>query len=239
MKTYKLNINGEKYDTKVLEYSGTHAKVCVNGHEYYIQIEPDQTSLIPQLASQDKAVPLAPSFSSGVDINSGEVKAPIPGVISSIAVKEGDTVTKGQTLLVLEAMKMESEIAAPLDGKISKISVKERSPVQEGDILMIMEIANQAEKVIPASKRKPAQPVVDLSASISTDKIQRAPIPGVIVDVLVKPGDTVTEDSVLLILEAMKMESEIHSLKPGRILNVLAKKGDMVQEGDPLVELES
>jgi biotin carboxyl carrier protein len=48
------------------------------------------------------------------------VRAPMPGLIKEIAVKEGDAVTKGQRLLILEAMKMENEIAAPLDGIVAK-----------------------------------------------------------------------------------------------------------------------
>jgi biotin carboxyl carrier protein len=160
-------------------------------------------------------------------------------VISSINVKEGDMVKKGQTLLVLEAMKMESEIAAPVDGKIIRIVVKERSPVQEGDVLMVIE--NEELKNKPAAKpsRRQATPAPASVEFAAKDNVLRAPIPGSIIDVLVKPGDSVTESSVVLILEAMKMESEIHSNGSGRISKVHVRKGDMVQEGDPLIELEA
>ncbi len=52
------------------------------------------------MAAQEKAVPLAPSFSSGIDTNSGEIRSPIPGVIVRITVKEGDEVKKGQPILI-------------------------------------------------------------------------------------------------------------------------------------------
>lgn len=239
MKTYKLLINGEKFDARVLEYSGTHAKISVNGHEYYIQIEQDNPTQVPKLASQEKAVPMAPAFSSGVDSDSGEIKAPIPGVIASISVKEGDEVKKGQTLLILEAMKMESEIAAPIDGKIIKISIRERSPVQEGDILMIIENKDLKDKQAAKPVRRSSQAAPTPVEFVAKDNILRAPIPGTIMDILVKTGDRVTEDTVILILEAMKMESEIHSVGSGVIGKVFVQKGDMVQEGDPLIELEA
>ncbi len=239
MKTYKLVINGEKYAARVLEYSGTHAKVSVNGTEFYIQIEQDQPSVVPKLASQEMAVPIAPNFSSNHETGTGDVKAPIPGVISSISVKEGDMVKKGQTLLILEAMKMESEIAAPVDGKIIKISIKERSPVQEGDVLMVIENKELLDKQAAKPVRRPSMPAPAPVEFAAKDNILRAPIPGSIIDVLVKPGDQVNESTVVLILEAMKMESEIHSNGSGKILKVHVRKGDMVQEGDPLIELEA
>lgn len=234
MKSYKLTINGEKYDARILEYSGSHAKVSVNGTEFYIQIDQDKGSVVPILASQEKSVPLAPSFSSGVDAGSGEIKAPIPGVISSISVKEGDTVKKGQTLLILEAMKMESEIAAPVDGKITKIIIKERSPVQEGDLLMVMESKELQEKPVQRPRPQAAPTPIPVA-----DNILRAPIPGLIIDVMVREGQRVDENTAAFVLEAMKMESEIHSNGSGSIKKIHVKKGDMVQEGDPLLELEA
>ncbi|MBP7310629.1 MAG: biotin/lipoyl-binding protein, partial [Candidatus Cloacimonetes bacterium] len=100
MKTYKLTINNQKYNARIVEYSQTHAKINVNGTEYVVQIDDDVLQSIPKLSAQDKAVPLAPSFKSGVDVGSGEVRAPIPGVIVSIPVAEGDKVKKGQTIVI-------------------------------------------------------------------------------------------------------------------------------------------
>lgn len=237
MKSYKLKINGERFDARVVEYSENHAKINVNGTDYLIQIEED-APLVPKLASQDKAVPLAPSFSSGFEPGSGELRAPIPGVIVSIKVKEGDKVAKGQTIITLEAMKMESEIAAPVDGVIGKISVKERSPVQEGDLLMIIKGDQVKEKPAAKPARNGSQPA-PAPVSAPTDNVMRAPLPGLVIDVLVKEGDSIDTDSTVLILEAMKMESEIHSTLKGRIKKIHVNKGDSVQEGDPIIEVEA
>jgi len=68
----------------------------------------------------------------------GLVKAPMPGKVLSLNVAEGDTVTKGQKLLVLEAMKMEHALAAPRDGVIASVSIAAGDQVGEGDALIIM-----------------------------------------------------------------------------------------------------
>ncbi len=235
MKTYKLIIGGQRYEAKVVEYTPDHAKININGTDYYIQIEDDTQARIPVLPKQEQAVPLAPAWSSDFSSGSGEVRAPLPGVISAIKVKEGEAVRKGQAILVLEAMKMESEIGAPVDCVIGKIHVRERSLVQENDLLMTLEGIEISAKPSAKTSRQPKPATADTAPG---DGVIRAPLPGVIMDVKVEPGKLVQKDDVLLTLEAMKMESDIHSTMSGKVAKVLVKKGDAVQEGDPLVELE-
>ncbi len=236
MKTYKLIIGGQRYEARVLEYSPSHAKININGTDYLIQIEDSEPSRVPVLPQQEQAVPLAPSFSSDFSSGTGEIRAPLPGVIASLKVKEGEAVKKGQTILVLEAMKMESEIAAPVDCVVENIHVKKRAPVQEGDLLMTLTGIEIREKPAakPARQQTPPPTKPD-----PTDRIIRAPLPGSIIEVKVRPGEYVNEGQALLILEAMKMESEIHGNLSGKVLKVHVQKGDTVQEGDPLVELEA
>jgi biotin carboxyl carrier protein len=236
MKTYKLLINNEHFEAKIVEYSPTHAKINLNGTEYLVQIEDDKIQNIPKLAAQEKAVPLAPAFSSSADLYSGEIRAPLPGVIVSILVSEGEEVKKGQAILIIEAMKMQSEIASPVDGKIDKILVKERAPVKEGDLLMTITGADI--KVPPQSK--PPQPSVEepIGKKAVTEKILLAPLPGTIMDIKVKVNDYVREGDVVLVLEAMKMESDIYSPRTGKISKIYVQKGDLVQDNDPLIEFE-
>ncbi len=238
MKTYKLKINGEQYEAQVVEYTDNFAKVKVNGTEYTINFEEEDTRQVPKLASQEKAVPLAPSLSSGFEAGTGELRAPIPGVIHTIKVKEGDKITKGQTILILEAMKMETEIAAPIDGVIQEIKIKERAPVKEGDLMII--IKGEQTKTPPPPKPVTAQtnaPAAPCPPQM-VDKVLRAPLPGLVVEVLVSSGQQIHKDTPVLILEAMKMESDIHSTVQGKISKVYVKKGDSIQEGDPLIEVE-
>ena len=235
MKTYKLIINGERYEARVVEYTPHHAKLNINGHEYVVQIEDDHSADVPKLGEQEKAVPMAPNFNSGFDPGSGEVLAPLPGVIVKIPVNEGDMVKKGQPIVIIEAMKMESEIASPVDAKIAKITVKERSLVQEGDILMVLEGVEVKAATPPKAERK--QAAVSAKNDAPADNILRAPIPGLILDVKVNAGQFVKDGDVAVVLEAMKMESDIHINANGKVLKVFVNRGDNVQEGDPLIEL--
>lgn len=242
MKTYKLKINGELFEAKVMEYTDDHAKVNVNGTDYNITFEDEDTRVVPKLASQEKAVPMAPTLSSGFEAGTGELRAPIPGVIHAIKVKEGDKVAKGQTLLLLEAMKMETEIAAPVSGVIQEIKIKERELVKEGDLMILI----KGDEVKPAPALKPApkqapQPApapAPAAAPVASETVMYAPLPGLVVDVYVEVGQQLKIDDRVLVLEAMKMESDIYSTLQGKIKKVYVKKGDSIQEGDPLVEVE-
>ena len=236
MKTYKLLINNEHFEAKILEYSSTHARINLNGTEYLVQIENDIIDSIPKLAAQEKAVPLAPAFSSNADLFSGDIRAPLPGVIVTIPVSEGDEVKAGQTILIIEAMKMQSEIASPFDGKIEKIYVKERAPVKEGDLLMTITGA-EIKTPPPSMPPKPSPEKVSEKAG-DKDKILRAPLPGTIMDIKVQVNDYVQEGDIVLILEAMKMESDIYSSRSGKIRKIYVTKGDLVQDNDPLIEFE-
>ena len=116
---YKLVINGEKYETKVLSFQGNYAKVSVTGVDYEIDIEQEarhtkETGPRSTSISTTIAKPAAPSLPTPkiVAPKKGEVLAPIPGTVLDIKVKVGQTVTSDDIVLILEAMKMESEIPA-------------------------------------------------------------------------------------------------------------------------------
>ena len=75
-------------------------------------------------------------FSIGNSKKSGNIKAPMPGLILNINVKEGQKVKEGDTLLVLEAMKMENAISAENDGTIKSVNVKTGNTVEKGELLI-------------------------------------------------------------------------------------------------------
>jgi biotin carboxyl carrier protein len=137
MKIYKFKINDEKYKTRILEYKGDNIRVEVNGIEYKVELESESKITAPQLVRSEKT---KPDVSSAIKIDrapgSKSVKAPIPGLVHSILVKAGDEIVKGQPVIILEAMKMESEISSAAAGTIKKILVKEGETVQEGQILI-------------------------------------------------------------------------------------------------------
>ncbi len=237
MKTYKFTINGQKYEAAIAEFDTDHARVIVNGVEYDVDIEDDASRQIPRLERGEKALPVAPQFTSSFDSKSGAVKAPLPGVVISIPHQVGDTVKKGEPIIILAAMKMQSEIAAPVSGRITIIHVKEKSLVQEGEILITME-SDEIPSESRADKNLKARRATD-KAEISRDNFVKAPLPGTVLDILVKVGEQVSEGQPVLILEAMKMESEIHSHASGKVKSINVAKGASVKESDVLMELEA
>ncbi len=153
MKDYSLKINGHQYDVSIDEVNdeSTVANVVVNGVPYQVEIEGGRAvkTQKPQIVSAPKALglsvtPSTPSTSSPAKVaaasGSGyKVTCPLPGTVIDLKVKEGDTVAVGQTLVILEAMKMENNIDAGRAGVIKSVMVQNGSTVMEGDVLMVIE----------------------------------------------------------------------------------------------------
>ena len=152
MKKYSLKINGNSYEVKIddINEASTLAHVTVNGTKYNVEIEggkavaakkpqviaaPEATglSVTPKtpIATKPAAAPVA---AGGL-----KVACPLPGTVISINVKEGDTVAAGQTLVVLEAMKMENNIDAERGGVVKQVLVSAGATVMEGDVLLVIE----------------------------------------------------------------------------------------------------
>ena len=127
MKEYKYKINGNLYKVSVGEIEKNIAHVEVNGTVYNVEME--------EAAPVKVSAPKPTSVSSGADA----VKSPLPGVVNDILVKIGDTVNVGQTVLILEAMKMENNINAIKSGKVTAIKVNKGDSVLEGTELIIIE----------------------------------------------------------------------------------------------------
>ena len=105
-------------------------RVNVNGTAYEVEIE--------EMAGAPVAAPVAAPAAAPAPVASGageSINAPMPGNILSVNVAAGDTVKKGQVLMVLEAMKMENEIMAPQDGKVTAVAVAKGAAVESGALL--------------------------------------------------------------------------------------------------------
>ncbi|MDE6650144.1 MAG: biotin/lipoyl-binding protein [Muribaculaceae bacterium] len=141
MKEYKYKINGIKFNVEVGDVDGNQVEVIVNGSHYHVELEKDTKSPV----KINKAAP-APTTASGekviakqtVSNAAGAIKAPLPGTIMSFKVKEGDTVSAGDTVCVLEAMKMENDVKASVGGTVQKILVSVGDAVLEGNDIMII-----------------------------------------------------------------------------------------------------
>ena len=142
MKKYELTIKGKKFDVEVKDFGGATAKVAVNGNEYDVDItykggEPVAfTPAAPRPAAARPAaaaapVAAAPAASPAGDVSGNNVVAPMPGLIMKVLVKVGDTVTAGQKVMTMEAMKMENDINSGTAGTVKAVLVKEGDNVKE------------------------------------------------------------------------------------------------------------
>ena len=143
MKTYKIKVNGNDYQVAVKDATATQATVKVNGVDYQVEVDTEFRKVnkpllnpVPNVATTASA-PVAATPRPAAATGAGSaIKAPLPGVILDIYVKEGDSVKAGQKLMMLEAMKMENNIEAEEDGVVTKINVTKGSTILEGDVLI-------------------------------------------------------------------------------------------------------
>ena len=113
-------------------------KITVNGQVYNVDVEEIGASA-PVAAPAAAPAPVAAPAAAPVVAGAGEsVKAPMPGTILDVKVAAGQKVNAGDTLVVLEAMKMENEIPAPKAGTVAQVIVSKGASVNAGDVLVVL-----------------------------------------------------------------------------------------------------
>lgn len=122
MKKFAINVNGKAYEVEVEEIGGASSNVA-----------PAQTAAPVQAAAPVQTAAPAPVSGEGT-----KIEAPMPGTILKINVNVGDTVTEGQAVVVLEAMKMENDIPATVNGQVVSIHVNQGDSVNSGDVLVVI-----------------------------------------------------------------------------------------------------
>lgn len=147
MKQYKYKINGAQYDVTIDGINGNIARVEVNGIPFEVEMQgsslveedlPTQTAAVTESPAVVPAAPVAAPTPAvkGAAGAGAPVKAPLPGVVTKVLVTAGQAVKKGETVLVLEAMKMENNITAECDGKVTGICCEPGDSVMEGTTLI-------------------------------------------------------------------------------------------------------
>lgn len=144
MATHRLVIEGKEFKVDVGVRSGNSVEVAVNGRAYIVEITGARSPVAifpatpaPAPPGSASAAPVAPAQVSG-GATAGDVRAPISGLVLSIAVSPGERVSRGSVLLVLEAMKMNNEIFAPVDGIVESVAVRPQQQVAQGDLLAMI-----------------------------------------------------------------------------------------------------
>jgi biotin carboxyl carrier protein len=142
MKEYKYKIKGVPYEVKINSVEENIAKVEVNGVEFEVELEKPVAPpkpVVRAVAAPVKTIEAPKAAQEAVAAGVTAVRSPLPGTVVDIKVAVGDTVTKGQTLVILEAMKMENNIDSEREGKITAIKVNKGDSVMEGAVLVTIE----------------------------------------------------------------------------------------------------
>jgi biotin carboxyl carrier protein len=148
MAKYQYRVQGLDYEVDIKEVEGNIAKVSVNGIDFEVELKqpakPKKKTVIIQAAkpvdnmNNDGMIDMKRDTGARATVPASgtPVLAPLPGTVSSINVKLGQHVAKGDTVVVLEAMKMQNNIEAEVDGTITSIPVSQGEAVMEGNILV-------------------------------------------------------------------------------------------------------
>ena len=144
MKEYKYKINGNIYKVAIGDIDNNIAQVEVNGTPYSVELETKETVTVvnkprPSAAPRTETGAKVVAKPSAPAAGGNGIKAPLPGVIISVNVKVGDVVKASDTVIVLEAMKMENAIHAGRDGKVASVNVNNGDSVLEGSVLITLE----------------------------------------------------------------------------------------------------
>ncbi|HSW59714.1 MAG TPA: biotin/lipoyl-containing protein [bacterium] len=142
MKKYEMKINGKDYNVEIKDFNSKGAKVAVNGKTYDVGVKYSEAEapVIPVITrkavapiEKQAAQPAVQETSSG---SVSSVFAPMPGLILKILVKPGDSVSIGQKVVSMEAMKMENDINSTIAGTVKEVQVKEGDNVREHQSLL-------------------------------------------------------------------------------------------------------
>jgi pyruvate dehydrogenase E2 component (dihydrolipoamide acetyltransferase) len=156
--------------------------------------------------------------------------------VIEILVKPGDAVTKEQSLITLESDKATMEIPSPSDGVVKELKIKVGDKVSKGVAILELDAKEKAKAAAP-EKPKPAE-------KPNSDS-QTVPVPDIgdfkeveVIEVLVKPGDSVAKEQSLITLESDKATMEIPSPGAGVVQSIKVKVGDKVAKGAPILVLQ-
>ena len=229
--SYTINVNGTAYNVTTGP-AGDSMNVTVNGTAYNVAF--GAPGAAPAVTASPAAAS-APVVTGGVD-----VKSPVAGTLLKHVAPAGSTVKKGDTVIMIESMKMELEVKAPADGTIT-YSVQPGTQVQADQTLASIGGVAQAASapVAPAPVQAAAQaaPVAPAAPACAMGGTPvKAPVAGTLLKYAVSEGASVTPDTTVIMIESMKMELEVKAGKAGKV-HFIAQPGTQIAADQTLAEI--
>ena len=224
---------GLKETPKAASANGSYT-VTVNGQSYQVTsdngaITVDGTSYNVSFGAADASAPAAAATTVGGE----DVKAPVAGTLLKQCFANGTKVTKGQTIVIVESMKMELEVKSPADGTIS-YTVPAGTQISNGQVIATI---GGVVKAAPAPAAKPAAAPSAPAAAPAGGKEVKAPVAGTLLKYAVAEGASVQVDTTVIIVESMKMELEIKAGAAGKV-HFVAAVGSQVSNGQAIATIQ-
>ncbi len=204
----------------------------------------------PVTASEPASSEPASSEPAASASSSDELAVAVPDIggaegvdVIEICVAVGDTVSEGDSLIVLESDKASMDIPSPADGTVMSISLKEGEKASEGTAVLVLATQGGAPEV--SASAAPATAAQAPSTAASAPSIRDIPVPDIggaegvdVIEVCVAIGDTVAEGDSLIVLESDKASMEIPAPASGTITALSIKVGDKAGQGDVIGQME-
>ncbi len=213
---YTITVNGASYNVS----SNGAGSITVNGTPYNVTVG----------AAGSAPVAAAPVASAPAAVGGVDITAPVAGTLLKQCFSNGTKVTKGQTVIIVESMKMELEVKATADGTIT-YTVAPGTQINNGQVLAsIGGVVQAAPAPVAAATAAAPAPVAGNGTKVA------APVAGVFLRTAVPEGSSVKKGDNVVILESMKMELEVKAPCDGKV-HFLANQGDQVTNGQPVCEI--
>lgn len=223
--SYTVNVNGTAYNVTASAASD-NMSVTVNGTPYNVSF------------GAAGSAPAAPSAAPAQVTGGIEIKAPVAGTLLRHVASAGSKVNKGDTVIMIESMKMELEVKSPDSGTINFV-VQPGSQIQAGQVLATLGgVVAALSAPAPAPSAKPSAPATPTPAPAAAGgKNVNAPVAGTLLRYVANEGDSVGADTTIIMIESMKMELEIKAGSAGKV-HFLATPGSQINAGQAIAQIQ-
>lgn len=204
--------------------------VTVNGQSYQVTSNGDNITVdgTPYNVTFGAAGASAPVAAAATTVGGEDVKAPVAGTLLKQCFANGTKVSKGQTIIIVESMKMELEVKSPADGTIT-YTVPTGTQISNGQVIATI---GGVVKAAPAPAAAAPAP-----AASAGGKAVKAPVAGTLLKYAVAEGASVQADTTVIIIESMKMELEIKAGAAGKV-HFTVPTGTQVSNGQTVAEIQ-